>query len=160
MYILYSHIYISNLLIPDSFDLPALPEIHNFNKKYLLRSGIFYLPMAGVEPARSCLHQILSLARLPIPSHRRIKFSKFIFLYQLYRAALTLIIKPAQASHRHIKFSKSNLLPLAGWEREQPFLSRMAKVTDAGEGSTRQGNSHASNQIKTETKLNFKCSLC
>ena len=26
--------------------------------------------MVGVEPTRSCLHQILSLARLPIPSHR------------------------------------------------------------------------------------------
>ena len=34
------------------------------------------MPMAGVEPARSCLHQILSLARLPIPSHRHVKFSK------------------------------------------------------------------------------------
>ncbi len=28
------------------------------------------VPMAGVEPARGCPHKILSLARLPIPSHR------------------------------------------------------------------------------------------
>ena len=30
------------------------------------------VPMAGVEPARGCPHKILSLARLPIPSHRHV----------------------------------------------------------------------------------------
>lgn len=28
------------------------------------------VPMEGVEPTRPCGHQILSLARLPIPPHR------------------------------------------------------------------------------------------
>lgn len=39
-------------------------------KKKTLKRVFFYLPMAGVEPARGCPHKILSLARLPIPSHR------------------------------------------------------------------------------------------
>ena len=29
------------------------------------------VPMEGLEPTRPCGHQILSLARLPIPPHRR-----------------------------------------------------------------------------------------
>ena len=33
---------------------------------------VFLVPVAGLEPARCCHHQILSLARLPIPSHRQI----------------------------------------------------------------------------------------
>lgn len=35
------------------------------------------VPMAGVEPARGCPHKILSLARLPIPSHRLIQLSYY-----------------------------------------------------------------------------------
>ena len=31
------------------------------------------VPMEGVEPTRPCGHQILSLARLPIPPHRHSK---------------------------------------------------------------------------------------
>ena len=31
------------------------------------------VPVVGVEPTRCCHHEILSLARLPIPSHRHIK---------------------------------------------------------------------------------------
>jgi hypothetical protein len=30
-----------------------------------------FIPVAGVEPARSCDHRILSPARLPIPPHRQ-----------------------------------------------------------------------------------------
>lgn len=40
------------------------------NKKKTLKRVFFMVPMAGVEPARGCPHKILSLARLPIPSHR------------------------------------------------------------------------------------------
>ena len=32
----------------------------------------FYLPKAGLEPARGCPHKILSLARLPISSLRHV----------------------------------------------------------------------------------------
>lgn len=38
------------------------------------------VPMAGVEPARGCPHKILSLARLPIPSHRLIQLSQKNFI--------------------------------------------------------------------------------
>ena len=37
------------------------------------------LPMVGVEPTRGCPHKILSLARLPIPSHRH-KFNCHIHI--------------------------------------------------------------------------------
>ena len=30
------------------------------------------VPVAGVEPARTCVHGILSPGRLPIPPHRRV----------------------------------------------------------------------------------------
>ena len=45
--------------------------------RYPVRLLNFYIllknmPMAGVEPARGCPHKILSLARLPISSHRHI----------------------------------------------------------------------------------------
>ena len=30
------------------------------------------MPVVGVEPTRYCYHEILSLARLPIPSHRQV----------------------------------------------------------------------------------------
>ena len=36
-----------------------------------LNSPSFMVPMEGLEPPRSHEHQILSLARLPIPPHRR-----------------------------------------------------------------------------------------
>ena len=39
----------------------------------------FLVPMAGVEPARSCLRQILSLLRLPISPHRH-NFRYLVFL--------------------------------------------------------------------------------
>ena len=75
------------------------------------------MPMAGVEPARSCLHQILSLARLPIPSHRHIQLSiiKYLvmelviinFSAQPYTTHLILcdINRYGQPSHRHIQLS-------------------------------------------------------
>ena len=40
-------------------------------KSILLREN--RVPMAGVEPARYRYHRILSPARLPIPSHRRMQ---------------------------------------------------------------------------------------
>lgn len=36
-----------------------------------MRLFLLNLPMAGLEPARGCPHKILSLARLPISSHRQ-----------------------------------------------------------------------------------------
>ena len=41
------------------------------------QKGVFYLPKAGLEPARGCPHKILSLARLPISSLRLIQLSLY-----------------------------------------------------------------------------------
>ena len=81
------------------------------------------MPMAGVEPARSCLHQILSLARLPIPSHRHIQFSNLqtyfcdgIGLFKIsslfflpHSFTFCSIHRYGQPSHRHIQFSTKPL---------------------------------------------------
>ena len=38
--------------------------------KKLLERGVFLMPAMGLEPIRCCHQQILSLPRLPIPTHR------------------------------------------------------------------------------------------
>ena len=43
------------------------------------------VPMVGVEPTRGCPHKILSLARLPIPSHRQILFDCQLFTFLFYQ---------------------------------------------------------------------------
>ena len=49
------------------------------NKKDIHKGYLFYLPKAGLEPARGCPHKILSLARLPISSLRH-KLNCHIFI--------------------------------------------------------------------------------
>lgn len=44
--------------------LLVMPDTFEVSKK------LIKIPVVGVEPTRSCPHQILSLARLPIPPYR------------------------------------------------------------------------------------------
>ena len=48
-----------------------------------LPSGASVVPVAGVEPARTCVHGILSPGRLPIPPHRLI-VDAFDFYFEYY----------------------------------------------------------------------------
>ena len=43
---------------------------HKKERPFYQNSRSFLVPVVGVEPTRCCHHEILSLARLPIPSHR------------------------------------------------------------------------------------------
>ena len=38
---------------------------------------VFYMPAVGLEPTRCCHQQILSLPRLPIPTHRHVAYRAF-----------------------------------------------------------------------------------
>ena len=52
--------------------------------------------MAGLEPARSCLQQILSLSRLPIPTHRLNAVPKNISINQIVlQGFFTRRLRPA-----------------------------------------------------------------
>ena len=50
-----------------------------------INTAQFIMPVMGLEPIRGCPQQILSLPRLPIPTHRLNKkeYSIFFFVCQL-----------------------------------------------------------------------------
>ena len=59
---------------PHSPCLHRRKELHNTEQTMLLH-GLFCIqemPAAGLEPARCCQQQILSLPRLPIPTRRHL----------------------------------------------------------------------------------------
>ena len=46
------------------------------------------MPVAGLEPALSCPKQILSLPRLPIPTHRRLQLHNNSILARLVQEVI------------------------------------------------------------------------
>ena len=72
------------------------------------------MPKAGLEPARGCPHKILSLARLPISSLRRLLFSYQVLCFcdeigslNLSFSALSWLPCLAQAFARSVQFITS-----------------------------------------------------
>ena len=70
-----------SLLGADRGGLLALRDLEPGCKSLLARKkttdfvhGLFFVRRMGLEPTRNCLHKILSLARLPVPTPPQARF--------------------------------------------------------------------------------------
>ncbi len=52
-------------------------------KKATIRLLFLFVPRAGVEPARTCVHWCLRPARLPIPPPGLLNFAMQIYIFEI-----------------------------------------------------------------------------